>query len=178
MIDSVTVAQKKPIRLAIFDSHPIQYFSQIWRRLAAIPDLEPVVFYFSDHSIRGTIDPGFGVPVAWDVPLTEGYEHRFISRDADLFRFNSVSAPKVKQLLRDGQFDAVFLHGYMFRYCRQVVRAARLLGIGTVLPEIFATSFRSEGVARRRRWYVIFICDGFINTWTLIAAAAKRCASI
>ena len=40
-------------RLGIFVSHPIQYFAPLWRALAAVPGLEVVVHFFSDHSIRG-----------------------------------------------------------------------------------------------------------------------------
>ena len=155
-----------------FASDPI--FFPILAAAGGDSRLGPVVFYFSDHSIRGAMDPGFGVPVAWDVPLTEGYEYRFISRDADLLRFNSVSAPHVKQLLREGQFEAVFLHGYMFRYCRQVVRAARSLGIGTVLRgdfcDVVPFGGRSPTKALMRNLYL----HGFISTSTPIAVAARR----
>lgn len=125
-------------RVAVFDTHPIQYFAPLWRGLAATPGLEVVVHFLSDHSVRGGVDPGFGVPVAWDIPLTEGYEHRFITRNVDFSRPRSVSIPHAAGLLRDGRFDCVLMHGYRFAFSRQVARAARGLGIGTVLRGEFS----------------------------------------
>jgi glycosyltransferase involved in cell wall biosynthesis len=66
-------------KLAIINTHPIQYYSPVWRILAAKPDLETHVFYGSDFSIRGYRDAEFGVRVQWDSPLTEGYAHTFLS---------------------------------------------------------------------------------------------------
>ncbi len=132
-------------RLAIFDTHPIQYFAPLWRRMAATPGLEVVVHFFSDHSVRGGIDPGFGVPVAWDIPLTEGYEHRFITRNADVTRPRSVLIPDVDTLLREGRFDCILLHGYTWGFCRQLVRAVRAKDIGMVLRGEFSDVVPYQG---------------------------------
>src|SRR5262249_3504467 len=48
----------RPIRLGIFVTHPIQYFAPLWRQLARSARLELSVYFFSDHSVRGGIDPG------------------------------------------------------------------------------------------------------------------------
>ena len=136
-------------RLALFATHPVQYHVPIWRGLAKTPGLEVTVYYFSNHSIRGTVDAGFDVPVAWDVPLLEGYEHEFISRTADLARPNSVGVPNAGRVLRDGRYDCVLLLGYMHRFERQVIRAARRLGIRTVMRGEFADIGRHRGLVRR-----------------------------
>ncbi len=120
------------MRLGIFVTHPIQYFAPLWRRLAATPGLEVTVHFFSDHSVRGERDPGFGVPVAWDVPLLEGFPHRFVTRDADLSRPWSVGLPSPRRWLTEGRFDWVMIHGYTHRFERQVAAAARRLGIRTL----------------------------------------------
>jgi len=36
------------------------------------------VYYFSDANIKATFDEGFGKKIAWDIPLLEGYKHKFI----------------------------------------------------------------------------------------------------
>jgi glycosyltransferase involved in cell wall biosynthesis len=120
-------------RLGIFVTHPIQYFAPLWRELAADPNLSPRVHFFSDHSLRGAPDPGFKVPVAWDVPLLEGYDHTFLSRNADLSRPLSIAIPNARATLREGRFDAVMVHGYTCRFEIQVVRAARRLGVPVLL---------------------------------------------
>jgi glycosyltransferase involved in cell wall biosynthesis len=116
-------------RLGIFVTHPIQYFAPMWRKLAAYPGLSVRVHFFSDQSVRGGQDAGFNVPVAWDVPLLEGYDHSFVSRTADLSRPLSVSLPDARRVLREGQFDWVMIHGCTHRFEIQVVCAARRLGI-------------------------------------------------
>ena len=69
----------RPLRLAYFVSHPIQYQAPLLRRIASEPDIDLKVFFSSDMSVRGHIDPGFGVNVKWDVPLLAGYRHEFLS---------------------------------------------------------------------------------------------------
>jgi hypothetical protein len=121
------------VRLGIFASHPIQYFAPLWRALAATPELDVLVHFFSDQSVRGGVDSGFGVAVAWDVPVLDGYASRFISRKADLSQPASVRLPSPKRLLQEGQFDQVMIHGYAYRFERQVVQTARRLGISTLM---------------------------------------------
>ena len=89
-------------QLAIFVSHPVQYFAPLWRALARTEGPELTVHFFSDHSVRGGVDAGFGVSVRWDVPLLAGYQHRFISRSADLSRPSSVGVAGVRRLLERG----------------------------------------------------------------------------
>ena len=64
------------IRLAFVVSHPIQYYAPLHQRLAGREDLEVKVF-FTWHDGRAAVrDTGFQRPVAWDIPLTEGYDWR------------------------------------------------------------------------------------------------------
>lgn len=137
--------RKPPIRLGIFATHPIQYFAPLWRLLAEDGALDLCVYFFSDHSIRGGVDPEFGVKVAWDVPLVEGYTHRFVTRDADLARPSSVSLPAADRFLRAEQLDVVLVHGYMHRFERQVIRAARKAGLGTCIRGEFTDASPSRG---------------------------------
>lgn len=65
------------LSLAVFISHPIQHFSPLFKELAQLVDLH--VFYYSDFAQKsGQVDPGFSVPVQWDVPLLDGYEYTFL----------------------------------------------------------------------------------------------------
>ena len=43
----------KPTRIAVVNSHPIQYFAPPYRFLNAAPDLDVTAIYLSDISIRG-----------------------------------------------------------------------------------------------------------------------------
>lgn len=163
-------------QLGIFVTHPIQYFAPLWRKLAAHPDLSLRVHFFSDHSVRGGQDDGFKVPVAWDVPLLDGYDHTFLSRAADLSKPMSVSLSDPRSLLREGRFDWVMVHGYTYRFEIQIVRAARRLGIPVLQRGELTDAKPYESV-----WYRRLLRDRFlkwyyrqIDRFCYIGANARR----
>ena len=133
-------------KLVVFATHPIQYQVPIWRALSSTPGLDLKVFYFSDHSVRGGLDDGFGVPVAWDQPMLDGYSFKFLARDADLSNPASVRIPQPKGLLSSLRPDWVLIHGYTHGFERQVARAAKRLGFQVMIRGEF-----SENRPRRSR---------------------------
>lgn len=140
------------MKIGIFVTHPIQYFAPMWRQLAAAPDVDLMVHFFSDHSVRGGVDSGFGVPVAWDVPLLEGYAHRFITRDADLSRPGKVRLPDPRRLLADGNFNAIMFQGYTHGFERQLRKAARPMGIKTLMRGEYTDAEPEFPRSRFKRW--------------------------
>ena len=75
---------ERSYKVALLASHPIQYHAPIFRGLATCPGISLRVFFSSDKSIRGYLDKGFGIPVAWDMPLLQGYESEFLPRGMSL----------------------------------------------------------------------------------------------
>jgi glycosyltransferase involved in cell wall biosynthesis len=65
-------------RLAIIVSHPIQYYVPLYRRLAARDDVIIKVFFTWHAAQAPVLDPGFKIPVAWDIPLTDGYDFELV----------------------------------------------------------------------------------------------------
>ena len=126
---------KKKVRLAYLVSHPIQYQAPLLRRIAQEPDIDLTVFFGSDFSVRSYQDEGFGVDVKWDVPLLEGYRHKFLP----VIRDNgtqTVTTPLNYGILselrgRDGEppFDLLWTHGYNMVNALQGMVAAKALGI-------------------------------------------------
>src|ERR1700758_4930019 len=107
---------KNKVRLAYLVSHPIQYQAPLLRRIAQEPDIDLTVFFGSDFSLRSYQDEGFGVSEKWDVPLLDGYCHRFLSvlRDDGT---QTVSTPLnygILSALRgnrsDQKFDILWVH--------------------------------------------------------------------
>lgn len=136
-------------RLAYFVSHPIQYQASLLRRIAREGDIDLHVFFFSDLSVRGYADKGFGgIPVKWDIPLLDGYSHEFLPG----FRKNDtigVTAPLnygIFRRLRGEKFDAVWIHGYHTINSFHAISAARLLGIPVILR---AESQLSDRIRKR-----------------------------
>lgn len=123
------------LRAAYLLSHPIQYQSPLLRRLAAEPTLDLTVFYTTDFSLRSYHDEGFGVPVAWDVPLLGGYKHVFLPRwtDASTITFARPLSRAIFQHLRRSRFDVLWIHGYATLNSWIAMAAARALGIPVLL---------------------------------------------
>ncbi|WP_433964949.1 glycosyltransferase family 4 protein [Tunturiibacter gelidiferens] len=126
---------KKKVRLAYLVSHPIQYQAPLLRRIAQEPDIDLTVFFGSDFSLRSYQDEGFGVDVKWDVPLLEGYRHKFLPviRDDGT---QTVTTPLNYGIFselrgRKGEpgYDLLWTHGYNMVNALHGMLAAKALGI-------------------------------------------------
>ncbi|MFN7132503.1 MAG: glycosyltransferase, partial [Myxococcales bacterium] len=64
--------------------------------------------------MRPTLDRGFAREIRYDVPLTDGFEHRFLRNVAPNPRvaFSGLINPEVVPLVAAGRFDALIVHGY------------------------------------------------------------------
>ena len=115
----------KVTRIAVLNSHPIQYFAPLYAYLNAAPDLDVTALYLSDFSIRGGKDAGFGRDVKWDLDLLAGYRSVFLgeaARTREPRGFWSLVAPQVWNELRSGRYDVLWLHGHNY--------AANLIALG------------------------------------------------
>lgn len=113
---AVTPDPKGRFRLAVVNSHPIQYFAPLYAYLNRDPRLDVTALYASDFSVRGAVDPGFGRSVSWDVDLLSGYRAVFLGGRAHRRTpggFWSLVCPEVWREVRSGGYDAVLLHGYV-----------------------------------------------------------------
>jgi glycosyltransferase involved in cell wall biosynthesis len=82
-------------KLAIIVSHPIQYYSPLFRELAKEIDLVVFYGYKPDNKAVGT--PGFGIEFEWDIDLLSGYNYHFfnnISKSKELGTFKGVKVSK------------------------------------------------------------------------------------
>ncbi|MCB0396425.1 MAG: glycosyltransferase family 4 protein [Flavobacteriales bacterium] len=115
-------------RLAIVVSHPIQYFSPMFRYLAERMDV--VVFYAHDPSGHEVGREGFGLDFKWDTDLLSGYEHVFlknVSAHPSLVKYNGCDTPDVKQMFLQHQVTHVLIFGWYLKSYLQALRAARQL---------------------------------------------------
>jgi glycosyltransferase involved in cell wall biosynthesis len=134
----VVYSEYRKLRLAYFATHPIQYQAPLLRRIAQEPDIDFKVFFGSDISVHGYVDEGFGVRVQWDTPLLEGYNHEFLPllhRPSNHDSLGSLGPLNrgVKQKLAEGQFDAIWVHGYNYLTNLQAIRAANSMQIPVLL---------------------------------------------
>ena len=131
--------QGRRVRLAYLVSHPIQYQAPLLRRLSQDPDIDLMVLFGSDFSARSYRDEGFGVEVAWDIPLLEGYRSRVLPPMYDPGTVSAIT-PLSRSLLgalRDSTgrpaFDALWVHGYASLNSVRGLLAAKALGIPVLL---------------------------------------------
>src|ERR1700753_4363744 len=102
------------VRLLVLASHPIQYQAPLFRALAARPEIDLEVAFYSRSGLEKRLDPQFGVEVEWDIPLIDGYRHRFL-RDIGLSKESSgfwLMNPQVVTLCLSKAFDAIWIHGW------------------------------------------------------------------
>lgn len=150
------------MKLGVFATHPIQYQIPLWQGLSDAQGLDVEVFYISEPAAQGNVDPGFGTEVSWDIPLYEGYKHRFLS-SRPIHEVNSFSIPNLKKFLAREKFDIVLLHGYTHVFARQLIRNAKKYGFKVILRGEFTDMPRRsmgwKNIARQLylKWFYQYI---------------------
>jgi glycosyltransferase involved in cell wall biosynthesis len=107
----------RKIRLAVIVSHPIQYYVPLYRRLAARSDLSIKVFFTWHSANREVWDHGFRQKVAWDIPLTDGYDFDLVPNAASkpgTNHFRGLQNPTLVDDVAGWKPDAVHLTGYNY----------------------------------------------------------------
>ncbi len=142
-------------RVAYVAPHPIQYQAPLLRRLAANGEIDLKVFFLSDFSVHEHHETAFGRSVKWDVPLTEGYASQVLPRwfigDANRARPNW-PVRGLRRRLREGNFDALWVHGWGHLGLRQALAAGAALGVPVLLRgESTPDSLQVGGWRRRLR---------------------------
>jgi glycosyltransferase involved in cell wall biosynthesis len=126
----------RPTRIAVLNSHPIQYFAPLYAYLNRAPDLDMTALYLSDFSIRGERDADFGRDVKWDVDLLAGYRSVFVGKGARTGQprgYWSLIAPQVWNELRSGRYDVLWLHGHYYVANLIALAAAKIAGLPVMI---------------------------------------------
>src|SRR6476469_3008814 len=104
------------LRVLFVASHPVQYQSPIFRRMAQHPRLEIRVAYCSLQGAEPALDPGFGIELSWDVPLLQGYSWINVPNRSRRSRggFFGLVNPGLWSLIGSAEYDAVVVYtGYV-----------------------------------------------------------------
>lgn len=166
--DDLALTDRKT-RVAVINTHPIQYFAPLYAYLGASPDIEITALYLSDFSLRGAVDRGFGQKVAWDVDLLAGYPHRFVGRrwrEIEPFGLRATFVPEVFDAVRRGGFDAVWINGHVVAANFIAMAAARACGLPVLMrceTHLGLAVSALKGALRRPLLSRLFaLCDGFL----------------
>jgi len=103
--------------------------------------------------VDNSVDPQFGAPVEWDVPLLEGYDHAFLpnwSPREHTRGYWSLINPVIVRELRRGRFDALWVHSYSYPTNLMAIAGARL----SRTPVLYRTesSLTYDTLVRRPWW--------------------------
>jgi glycosyltransferase involved in cell wall biosynthesis len=95
-------------RVLAVATHPVQYMTPIFRRMAKHPSLDFKVAYCTLRGAEASHDPEFDANIQWDVPLLDGYPWAHIpNRGSGAESFFGLFNPGLLKLIRSGNYDAV-----------------------------------------------------------------------
>jgi glycosyltransferase involved in cell wall biosynthesis len=135
-------------RLGVVSYGPIQYHTPLWQLLTKRFNVELDVLFLSDRGFAPTVDPSFGVSIAWDIDLLSGYAHHFLTTTR---RPVSV-ASQISALTRwVPAHDAVVVNGYTNGWMLLAMAICRLRGVPYLLRGSSHPEGQSAGLRRRLR---------------------------
>src|SRR6187200_1300267 len=113
-------------RLAVIETHPIQYHAPVYRALEQELSVPVTAIYGSDFSVVGYHDAEFGATFQWDTDLMSGYDARFLTRveQGGGRAAEEVTTRGLSEQLQLVKPDAVMLVGYSPRFHRDAFLAA------------------------------------------------------
>jgi glycosyltransferase involved in cell wall biosynthesis len=95
-------------RVLAVATHPVQYMTPIFRRMAQHPSLDFHVAYCSLRGAEAGLDPEFGANIQWDVPVLDGHSWTHVlNRGSGGESFFGLFNPSLSKLIRTGNYDAV-----------------------------------------------------------------------
>jgi len=143
---SVLGDRRRIPRLGVLGLNPIQYHTPLYQRLAARANVQLDVLFLSDHGLKPALDPGFGVPVAWDIDLLSGYQHEFLAGSA------SARARRLARWLR--WHDAVVTYGHSNPWMLAAAAGCRASGVPYLLRGDSGARGQSGGIRGAARYAI------------------------
>ena len=140
--DRVTYAycRRPRPRLGVVAFGPIQYHTPLFQLLTKRGNVALDVLFLSDNGLQLSLDPGFGLPVAWDIDLLSGYEHRFLSTMSE--PVGRIS--RIRMLARwIALHDAIVVNGYNSPWMLLTMLLCRLRGV----PYLLRASSHPRGLS-------------------------------
>lgn len=167
----------KKYRLAIVASHPIQYQSPLWRRIAAHPDIDLVVYY----CVKWGVDKPqfhkdfFGTSYKWDIPLLADYRFTFL-RNYSLKprpRLGGFINPGIFWKLWKYRYDAVLIMGWMDVTFWFAFLAAKFKGMPAFLRVVNSSRYdrrikRPKSLLAVKRAYLWTLFHWFVSAFLAI----------
>jgi glycosyltransferase involved in cell wall biosynthesis len=116
-------------RVALVESHVIQYHDPFFRLLAAAPDVDLTVLFCSRDGAEMYHDTDMQTTLRWDLDLLQGYRHRFLRNFGSGEGALRLINPGIVPELLFGRYDAAIL----------------FLGWGTITSLLAVAACRASG---------------------------------
>jgi glycosyltransferase involved in cell wall biosynthesis len=164
-------------RIAFVVSHPIQYLVPLYQKLAGRDDTEIKVFFTWHAGERAVDDPGFGRPIEWDIPLTEGYAFEQVANvasDPGTYKFLGLRNPTLLDRVMSWRPDVVHINGWAWLSHLQLLFALKKRRVPTLF---FGDSHLLDGNAGGPRWWIKSAVLRRVYSWPtacLYAGSANR----
>ncbi len=139
-------------KLAIIDTHPIQYNAPVFRLLAERGRVQVKVFYtWGETVLKNKFDPGFGKEIVWDIPLLDGYDYEFVDNvapDPNASSFSGIDNPDIYKNIERYQPDFLLVFGWSFKTNLRLLRHYKgkipiiFRGDSTLLREVSGFSWK------------------------------------
>lgn len=117
-------------KLGIVVSHPIQYYSPLFRYLAKYIDL--IVFYCHNPTEEQIGNDGFGIKFKWDVDLLSGYKYIYLNNVSDhpsLNSFSGCDTPDIGKVLKENNITHIVIIGWYLKSYIQALLQSKRAGI-------------------------------------------------
>ncbi len=162
-------------RLAVLNTHPIQYFAPLYRRLAREPDIDLTVYFCSRQGSEGYLDAGFGERIKWDIPLLDGYKHKFLKNlgaSDQVGGFWSLLNPGIVSELRQNAYDALWVNGHNHATYLVAIYAAKVFSIPVFMRCETHLGLRRSALKRALRTPLMrilynYLCHSCLSIGTL-----------
>lgn len=120
-------ASARKRRLVVLQTHAIQYYAPLYRELARRGVLDVHVVYLTDAGAKPHFDAQFGIEVAWDIPLLEGYQFTVLQPGSEIAGrgFLQLDDPQLESVLRRLSPDWILVYGYSGRFIWRALTWAR-----------------------------------------------------
>lgn len=160
-------------KIAIISSHPIQYFTPLYKKISQNSNIELMVYYCSTQGLYTYNDSGFGQDIKWDTPLLDGYQYQFLKNYRkkenyeSMFSFVNLS---IIDELRSNKYDAIWINGHNIATNIIAIIAAKIFGIKVLMRSETHLMLQRSWFKRLFRKAVISflykLVDGFLAIGT------------
>lgn len=149
-------------KLLIVTTHPIQYNAPLFKQLSQNSKVELMVYYtWSQSNTQTKFDPEFGISFAWDIPLLDGYDYKFIdnvAKEPGSHHFRGIKNPTLVKEVIAYKPDAILVYGWNFYAHLKLMRRFKhkipiyFRGDSTLIDGTTKTSIKSLLRATALKW--------------------------